>query len=1057
MSLLQGIRRNVVWTSTITLPRAVRNALVLELLVYFVAALTPLLWFHGGAIITGGDIDYPFDPVTRLQHRAFVWDRLFYGGTDLSLNASTLAFTLIEALPYFFTDNLVATEMFAFVVWFMALGLSMAYLVSALFPGKRLLRVVAVFFYMFNFYQFSNWESFRIGELSAAVLLPFVLGAATNALQHRIRLPAYALALAAVFLICMGVGVQPPMLMVVAVTMAAFIAVESAATMRWRENRERRFFAAFAALTAGVPLLVSAHWLLPELNFIARSGYGNSSTASSVYALGIWLDMTSHSSSIAHNLRLMGQFVGYDKWGGSPYLPQLYNHFNNALIAALGLLIPIAAFATLAFNRSRVVLFFASAALVTVFLSKGLHAPWGDFYQWLALHVPGFWVFRSPWEKFALVTAISYAVLIALTIEKIAAFAPTLAWRRAIGAGAIIAIVGYHYPLVTGGMFPSTGERGSLPGFHQTIPPYVMLMADWVRREPGDFSIATYPTDHSSAYNWGYGSPLDITTRLFDKNVIAPQYGQGVAPPHPGFAMSNRLSEALYEGNSNAFNFFADLLDVQFVLQRNDSLRDLTADRIDDPAWMSSHLASIDGLRLAQRVGNWDMYEVGPVRGHPRISLADRVIIAGAANPDPRSAKAYGAGLDALANAIPAPPTRTAIVEVADWQRGAALRDLRPFVAAPDISARGSTGALAVANADVHIAARFYPSTKYIVLPAGGNDPEAIVNDTHFPFRFAGGAHDWYVSNATVLYVQSGVMPAAIQAIYDSSGPISDISGVVWRDGWLGFDTRPFAFPITIPANRRAIVEINHQVTDRYVDVVTEAKTYHVRVQTPQDSDANAGFRMFRNPGEERGFAIQVFENGTYDVRVGVKNASGGLTRLEVDGRPVASARVSNGLLRFPKIHFKRGLHPARIALPASAEILNFSAIAGYDADRSPTGAIAYDDVNPTMLRVSAAPDRPSMLVFDENHNSQWMLFDGRPTMWCLLSRCNVIDTHLLVNGYANGWVIPAGHHNYTIVYWPQMLLYVGAAIEILTMLLLIGWDVMDRRRLVFRPNNSPA
>jgi hypothetical protein len=116
--------------------------------------------------------------------------------------------------------------MVAFVTWFLLLILSMVWMTAQLFPGQRVVRIAAATFYAFNFYQFSNWEAFRIGELSGAVLLPLMIGAIRGAFSGSLTLPRYALTVTLTFLLCMGVGVQPPVELVITVALTGFVVME---------------------------------------------------------------------------------------------------------------------------------------------------------------------------------------------------------------------------------------------------------------------------------------------------------------------------------------------------------------------------------------------------------------------------------------------------------------------------------------------------------------------------------------------------------------------------------------------------------------------------------------------------------------------------------------------------------------------------------------------------------------------------------------------------------------------------------------------------------------
>lgn len=82
------------------------------------------------------------------------------------------------------------------------------------------------------------------------------------------------------------------------------------------------------------------------------------------------------------------------------------------------LVLPIIAFSAL-LTGERNVRFFALLALTGAFLAKGVREPFGGVYAWLYAHIPGFIMFRDP-TKFYLFVAVSYAMLIPVTLSRIA-------------------------------------------------------------------------------------------------------------------------------------------------------------------------------------------------------------------------------------------------------------------------------------------------------------------------------------------------------------------------------------------------------------------------------------------------------------------------------------------------------------------------------------------------------------------------------------------------------------------------------------------------------------
>jgi len=73
------------------------------------------------------------------------------------------------------------------------------------------------------------------------------------------------------------------------------------------------------------------------------------------------------------------------------------------------------------------------------------------------------------------------------------------------------------------------------------------------------------------------------------------------------------------------------------------------------------------------------------------------------------------------------------------------------------------------------------------------------------------------------------------------------------------------------------------------------------------------------------------------------------------------------------------------------------------------------------------------MLIFGDAFNPEWKLVHkGKP-----LNEAQ----HIEVNGYANGWVVPAGEATVmTIEYLPQRYATVGAAVSLLSLVVSISF-----------------
>ncbi len=82
------------------------------------------------------------------------------------------------------------------------------------------------------------------------------------------------------------------------------------------------------------------------------------------------------------------------------------------------LILPLLAFSSLFFRKSKNVLFFSFLAIAGAFLAKGMNSPFGEVNKWLFQNFPGMVMFRDP-TKWYLLIALSYSILIPYALSSI--------------------------------------------------------------------------------------------------------------------------------------------------------------------------------------------------------------------------------------------------------------------------------------------------------------------------------------------------------------------------------------------------------------------------------------------------------------------------------------------------------------------------------------------------------------------------------------------------------------------------------------------------------------
>ena len=621
------------------------------IIVICVFGLVPFLWFRSGYLITGTDVDFPLFPTERFMHRLQTWDIHFLGGSDRSNNVASLPFVAISVMFEWMGFDIIMVEKLSFWLWLTLIGLSMYFLMTQIIGkderfGAALSKISASLLYMLGFYNVFLWVRLQL-SVTTLILMPVFLGLLIAVYHQRMKLSTAVSVIIPVAILCGPTGIQPPLVYILFLFTGSY-ALFCIFTQRML-GKQVRFFrdiVVYLSLLAGY-LVGSAFWLLPLGNFVLASGYGDSGVGMAVYNVKSLLEWVSSVTSFLNVFRFYGDVPWFDGWGGERYFPDFISYSQSLPLIIGSMVIPIIVFAALLMKngmRQRLdILFFTMMALVGLFFSKGTHPPWGGVYLWLVENAPFFWIQRAPWQKFAAMTAVCYAVLFGLVIGYVvplvvnrvgASFKYGVSRAHTIlSVGSAILViaflVGYHWIFVSGRMFSfGEGETGFHEkfrlGFHHKFPDYIYPAREFVNQQQDDFKLFFLPDDKTSVYKWGYGGASDVSVILYEKGLVLRQYGEGLVPPNTVDGFQDLIVRELYTAPSENVARLLGLLNVKYVVQRNDFRYNFFGDK-DSPEFIAQRLAHVPGLEKVRQFGQWDFYEISPSYRAPQIYLASRV------------------------------------------------------------------------------------------------------------------------------------------------------------------------------------------------------------------------------------------------------------------------------------------------------------------------------------------------------------------------------------------------------------------------------------------------
>ena len=117
----------------------------------------------------------------------------------------------------------------------------------------------------------------------------------------------------------------------------------------------------------------------------------------------------------------------------------------------------------------------------------------------------------------------------------------------------------------------------------------------------------------------------------------------------------------------------------------------------------------------------------------------------------------------------------------------------------------------------------YYPKWQSVIRTDGkeGEDTLSFSSLKACPYKFPSFSKTrWSAFNSTLVYIKTGNKPLRIDSILENGKSAKGIVGIWWETGWLGMGTKPVGFPVVIPPDQRAIIQINHKVENLSITTI---------------------------------------------------------------------------------------------------------------------------------------------------------------------------------------------------------------------------------------------
>jgi hypothetical protein len=585
-----------------------------ELAIIVVAGLVPLLWFKPGFMIAHGD-DFPIflNAQKTLSSATNMWSLDYLGYA--TPNPSYLLYQLFGASLSILGLSTGFIQILIQVLLNITAGLSMYYFARIIYPGHERAPIFAAFFYMFNFFIMNFWLNLGFGWLYAFV--PLLLGLFVSSVNA-----AYKQAKKSCYLYVFGFSLFSVVALSVAsinpANVVLFILAFAVMGFYLLVKNIQNLKPLILTLAKILPLtiLVNLWWIFPMLMAFILSPQGLNTQVN----VAAW-SWTHSRASFLNFFWLNGT------WGWLPEYVPFFSYFNNPIVVVLAFVPFAVAGAALLFkgNKSRFNAYLMLCILSFLFFATGLHEKYvGDLNGFLYKNISLLSMFREPASKFTFLIMPFLALLIGFSCSKILTLQANIRplKLKLTKALLLLFIVGSCLvvcaPIFNLDQFVRTRNNSltyeptqSNNSSYTQIPQYWYDTANWINNQPGDGKVLLTPLDdfYQINYTWGYYGSDQLMERFFNKPLLSTAALDGYVTNPNTFLNLRQVREAVKFNQKEEFKDLLDVLNVEYIVQRNDVITNNSGTDFVAQSVMGTFLNNQPYIQFMKSFGKLDIYE----------------------------------------------------------------------------------------------------------------------------------------------------------------------------------------------------------------------------------------------------------------------------------------------------------------------------------------------------------------------------------------------------------------------------------------------------------------
>lgn len=554
---------------------------LIVLLVIFIFSLVSVTWFRGNNLIGGGDNDLSIDTYRYLKTLDSSWRAEFNTGKfEFGLQHYFPSSIIYFPLTTLGLGPVTIEKIWLFLSFF--LPALFMYLFLDKFLGKEipyLIKLSTSLFYVFN--QTNILIPMGISYTKYPVFLALPALAYLIVLVFEAQRLNFKILYSILFVLTLGMLSGSFGNMAEASALIIVLGALTIFEIFTHGNKLKHTILVLGILLFG--FLINFWWFYSSLisQYFAREFYLEN------VSLASFID----STKIFDSMRLMGFWALNIGFRNIPRY-KFGSFYYETLGVLLTYLITTLFFSSIIFlNLKKViyryhakVLLFLFLGFVGIFLAKGVHQPFGQWYAYLFEKYSIFGAFREPYSKFSLISLFSFTVVMTFSLYAIFQLLQKHVKAKLdlyISAGFMLLLIIISYPIFNGQTVPNQ-TYGPMKQLVVKVPQYWIDLSGYSEENNLDGRILTAPLNsyYRKSYIWpsGFvGRPYDLFlkgTKVAEEIVIS-EFGDRIVMELYRSILNYNVES--YQGskqgeieNINRFVNLARILNVGYVLQMND-------------------------------------------------------------------------------------------------------------------------------------------------------------------------------------------------------------------------------------------------------------------------------------------------------------------------------------------------------------------------------------------------------------------------------------------------------------------------------------------------------